>query len=149
MTGAKVGHLTMPAGAQCHMDVIEIIVNVEIVILEYKFRYAPETRGGPGIRGRNPNPDAWQTGPCRIAHDKHYGFLKHKAQANYRNEEYTLTLEQWETMWNDEDWIARGRKSDNMCMQQITPGKGWHLSNVEVVPRRKHFSDIKRRNRDV
>jgi len=117
--------------------------------MTYKFRYAPETVGGPGKRGRNPDPESWQTGPCRIAHDKHYGYLKHKAQANYRNEEYTLTLEEWQTMWSDEDWFARGRRADNMCMQQITPGEGWHLSNVEVVSRRKHFSDIKKRNRDV
>lgn len=114
--------------------------------MEYKFRYAPISKGGPGKRGRNPDPNNWSTGPDPLAHDKHYAYLKHRAQAKYRAEEYTLTLEDWIELWTDELWLQRGRTTDSMCLQMIDIEKGWHFDNVEVVTRRKHFDDIKKRN---
>ena len=114
--------------------------------MEYKFRYAPESTGGPGKRGRNPNPDNWQSGPDPIAHDKHYGYLKHKAQAKYRGEDYSLTWAEWLDMWTDELWVQRGRTADSYCLQKIDVKKGWAVDNVEIVTRLKHFSDIKKRN---
>ena len=114
--------------------------------MEYKFRYAPETKGGPGKRGRNPDPDNLQSGPYRLKHDKHYGYLKHKAQATYRGEDYTLTQAEWFVLWTDELWLQRGRSTDSLCLQKIDVEQGWHFNNLEVVTRRKHFADIKKRN---
>ena len=114
--------------------------------MEYKFRYAPETTGGPGKRGRNPNPDSWLSGPDPLCHDKHYGYLKHKAQAKYRSEDYTLTWELWAAMWSDELWLLRGRRANSYCLQKIDVEGGWHEHNIEIVTRRKHFNDIKKRN---
>ena len=115
--------------------------------MEYKFRYAPTATGGPGKRGRNPDPDNWTSGPCPLSHDKHYAYLKHRAQANFRKEDYTLTLEEWQQLWTDERWLQRGRGTDNLCLQQVDPELGWHYHNVEIVTRRKHFADMKKRNR--
>ena len=115
--------------------------------MEYKFKYAPsDGPGGPGKRGRNPDPLSWQSGPDPLAHDKHYSYLKHKAQARYRGEDYSLTLEDWMTMWTDELWLERGRGSDNYCLQQQDPEFGWHHNNVEIVTRKEHFAQIKKRN---
>ena len=132
------------------MDVIETMVRrLKAHTMTYKLRYAPESTGGPGKRGRNPDPEAWQSGPCPIQHDKHYGYLKHKAQANYRGEAYSLSQEEWFELWTNELWLQRGRSADSLCLQQQNPKLGWHLNNVEIVPRRKHFNDIKKRNSDV
>ena len=117
--------------------------------MEYKLRYAPESTGGPGQRGRNPDPDNWQTGPCPIEHDKHYGYLKHKAQAKYRGELYSLTMDEWMSMWTNDLWLQRGRTTDSYCLQKIDAEQGWSVDNVEIVTRRKHFNDLKNRNRDV
>jgi len=152
MIGARAGHQTMQDGAQCPLDAKEtthMAINSKANTMNYKLRYAPESTGGPGKRGRNPNPESWASGPCPLAHDKHYGYLKHKAQARYRGEDYSLTLEDWMTMWTDELWLQRGRTSDSYCLQQIDAEQGWSVDNVEIVPRRKHFSDIKKRNRDA
>ena len=111
-----------------------------------KFRYAPEIVGGPGKRGRNPDPNNWLSGPDPLDHDKHYAYLKHKAQAKYRGEDYTLTLSEWMTLWQSDLWLQRGRQTTSLCLQKIDVEKGWHLDNVEVVSRRKHFDDIKKRN---
>lgn len=117
--------------------------------MEYKFRYAPETKGGPGKRGRNPDPDNWLSGPDPLAHDKHYGYLKHKAQAKYRGELYSLTWTEWLELWTDELWLQRGRGADNYCLQKIVGEQGWSVDNVEIVTRRKHFADAKRKNADA
>lgn len=103
-------------------------------------------KGGRGS-GRYVDPDNWCTGPDPIRHDKYYGYLKHKAQAKHRKEEYSLTWEDWESIWPDEYWVLRGRGVGNLCLQQITLGDGWHMNNIEVVTRGKHFADIKERNR--
>lgn len=114
--------------------------------MEYKYKYARESTGGPGKRGRNPNPNRWATGPDRLTHDKHYGWLKHKAQANYRGEEYSLTWEEWESLWTNELWLQRGRTAESLCLQQIDNECGWHATNVEIVTRIEHFAQIKKRN---
>lgn len=117
-----------------------------------KYKYAVSTQNGrPRSKGpgRYVNPNDWKTGPDPIRHDKYYGYLKHNAQARFRKEEYSLTWEQWEELWTDERWAERGRGVDNLCMQQINVGDGWHIDNVEIVTRRQHFDDIKKRNKNV
>lgn len=117
--------------------------------MEYKFRYAPTATGGPGKRGRNPDPNNWQTGPDPIQHDKHYAYLKHKAQAKYRGEDYSLTQAEWFELWTDELWLQRGRGTHNLCLQQREALLGWHWDTVEIVTRQEHFAQLKKRNRDA
>jgi len=103
----------------------------------YKTKYARTAKklNRDGTQGRHQNPDLWITGPDPIRRDKYYAWLKHRAQANFRNEPYTITWEDWERLWSDELFLNRGRKMDNVCMFQITHGEGWHLHNVAVEVR--------------
>lgn len=103
-------------------------------------KYAHQGTTQPGERGRPVDPTTWITGPCPIRRDKHYSWRKHLAQAKFRNESYSLTWEDWESIWDDDTWSLRGRAADCVCLAQKTPGDGWHLDNVEVITRRQHLS---------
>lgn len=111
-----------------------------------KFRYAVHSNGkqkGSGTPGRNVDPDTWCTGPDPVRHDKYYAYLKHQSQANYRKEEYSLTWEDWESLWTDELWFQRGRGSDCVSICRLDYSHGWHLWNVEILSRLEH---LKRQN---
>lgn len=118
-----------------------------------KFKYAKYSETGRqapnGRPGRHVDPSCWCTGPDPLRHDKYYAWLKHRAQAKYRKEDYSLSWDEWELLWTDERWLERGRTIDSLCLQQIELGEGWHFNNVEIVTRRKHFNDIKQRNGNV
>ena len=112
-------------------------------------KYLPPVKGkqkGDPYPGRHVDPDSWITGPDPFRHEIYYAWLKHKSQATFRKEDHTLSFEEWESLWTPELWEQRGRRVDDLCLQQILPGEGWHIHNVEIVTRRKHFADIKRRN---
>ena len=94
-------------------------------------------RGGrrPGVQ----LPHIWKTGPDIKRREKYYAWLKHKAQASYRNEDYSLTFEEWERLWTDDLFKQRGRKIDDLCLMKINIDEGWHYNNVIVVARRVHL----------
>lgn len=101
-------------------------------------RYVPASkRKSPGCeRGRKENPSVWVTGPDPIRRDKYYAWLKHKAQAKFRGEPHTLTWEEFEDLWMDnDDWFRRGRQSDSLCMSMKNWKLGWTVDNIEVIER--------------
>ena len=101
----------------------------------YKYARNLTTKSyGPGRRS---DPSKWITGDDPLTRDKYYAWLKHRAQAKHRKEDYSLTWEDWQTLWSDQDFLNRGRGMDNMCLFQITPGEGWHLNNTTVEIREK------------
>lgn len=114
------------------------------------FKYAVNSNGrliGTGIGpGRRVNPNDWSTGTDPVRHEKYYAYLKHRCQAKFRKEQHSLTWEQWEQLWPDHLWAQRGRSIDSLCLQQIEPGAGWHEHTVEIVTKKQHFKDIKKRN---
>lgn len=103
-----------------------------------RLKYIPivkKTCPGPG-GGRYQDPNIWVTGTDPIRRDKYYAWMKHRAQAKYRNEYYDLTFEQFEQLWIDNDtWFNRGRKGTNLCMSLIDYNLGWTSGNVEVITR--------------
>lgn len=108
--------------------------------MKYDFKYAkypkkPLTSG----RGKRPNPDGWSTGPDPVRHDKYYAYLKHRAQANFRSEPYSLTWEEWENFWPDDLWSQRGRNGDSLVLRMIDPTQGWQVSNLEIMKRKEHL----------
>lgn len=117
-----------------------------------KFKYAVHSNNGKqpgsGGPGRCVDPTKWNTGPDPIRRDKYYGYLKHRAQARYRKEEYSLTWEQWENIWTDDAWLQRGRGVDNLCLQQQLVGDGWHVHNVEIVTRKQHLQSKRKSELD-
>ena len=71
-------------------------------------------------------------------HDCHMAYLKHKAQANYRKEQYALTEQEWMSLWNEEMWNLRGRGKGNVRLTRINAQLPWCLSNVEFVVRKRN-----------
>jgi hypothetical protein len=111
--------------------------------MEYKIKYLPKCKQDPFNppvtgSGKHPNPENWE-GDAPIRRDRHYAYLKHRAQAKFRNEVHTLTLEQWEEIWPLDKWVQRGRTVDSLCVVQLIPGKGWTADNAVVVPRTQHL----------
>lgn len=100
--------------------------------------YIPKKK--PGARRRNIDPNTWITGPDLNRRNKYYAYLKHKAQARYRGESYSLSFQEWETLWQDDVWEQRGKTADSLCLAQIDCKQGWHVNNLEIIPRKQQVS---------
>ena len=116
-----------------------------------KYKYAVFTatgkRKGTNRPGRCVDPDSWCTGPDPVRHDKYYAYLKHRAQARYRKEAYSLTWDDWEQLWPDDLWSQRGRSAHNLCLHQRDLDAGWHRNNVEVTTRKQQLQ--RKRTREI
>jgi len=89
-------------------------------------------------RNRPTMPHKWITGPDPLRREKYYAWMKHKAQAKYRKEEYHLTFDEWETLWTDELFEQRGRQRFSLCLSRLSESS-WCVENVEVMTRDKHL----------
>jgi len=96
----------------------------------------PPKPKGPGRSG--PRPHVWLTGPDQFKHDMYHPWQMAKAQANFREEGWTITFDEYYNIWKDH-WHQRGRLGDDLCMTRITASQAWTLSNVEIVTRREHL----------
>jgi hypothetical protein len=67
-------------------------------------------------------------------------YLKQKAQANFRNEVWAISFEDWVSAWGDK-WAQRGMQRDNYCMSRHDRSQGWHFDNVKVCTRQEFFDD--------
>jgi hypothetical protein len=108
--------------------------------MSYKVKYVPSLKrpvghGGPGSPA---NPAYW-TEDAMIERDKYYGLLKHKAQAKFRNEEHSLTWEEWQQLWPTDLWLKRGRGVDDLCISIVNLEHGWHSWNVTICTRGEHL----------
>jgi hypothetical protein len=79
-----------------------------------------------------------------VLHDLYYGFLKHRAQARFRQEPHSLSWRQWQILWPDSMWKKRGRGPRSLRLAQKNPKLGWSLKNCEVVEHGTHMSKITR-----
>jgi hypothetical protein len=70
-----------------------------------------------------------------IEHAKHWGFLRQRAQANFREEGWDMTIEEYFEMWRDDLWAQRGRAVDQYCMVRVDVEKSWSLDNCIIVQR--------------
>lgn len=100
---------------------------------------------GPGRYG--PRPHVWVCGPDEYKHSMYMPWMRAKAQANFRNEGWDLTFEQFYELWKN-DWSNRGRQPDNMCMTRDDYAGAWCLDNVRVVTRREHLQKQQGARRD-
>lgn len=81
--------------------------------------------------------------PDDLRHDQHWAWLRKKAQATFRGEEWTLTIEEWFDIWDKSDqWDNRGRHPHASAMFMKDPEKGWHAWNVEIVDRTVRLSQM-------
>lgn len=81
--------------------------------------------------------------------NKYYAWLKHRTQARYRGEDYGLSWEDWESLWSDDLWAQRGRKSGNLCLMMHDKNEGWCLNNVSVVTRGEQLKRQRGKKKNV
>ena len=91
-----------------------------------------------------PRPHLWVHPHDKYHNDKHRTYSKAKAQADYRNEEWSLTAAEWDIIWPDHLWDRRGRDPESLCMSRKDYEKGWSLDNVRLLTRRAHLVYLKR-----
>jgi hypothetical protein len=94
----------------------------------------------PGVKlGRKPA-TSWVTGPDPRRHKQYYAWMKHKAQAKYRQEPHELSFVEWEEIWNtDYHWENRGRALENVCLTRIDIEKPWSRDNCEIISRQEQL----------
>jgi hypothetical protein len=94
----------------------------------------------PNLQGkRGPYPHKWKSGPDPIKHAQFIAWHRQRSQAIYRGEEYTLTYEEFMTLWADK-WQQRGRKIDDYCLSRRNPALPWDINNTILITRREHLT---------
>lgn len=82
-----------------------------------------------------------------IDSNKRVAWLRMKAQAKYRNELFTLSWEDFKTLWTDDNWIRRGVGSEDLALTRKDDTQAWTISNVKIVERKQHLAYHARKNR--
>lgn len=95
------------------------------------------TKGVPRPQMRGPRPHVWKAGPNPIAHEQYECWLKQKAQAQFRGEEWLFDFESWRQIWAPQ-WHRRGRGSDDLCMTRRDHRGAWCTDNVVLISRADH-----------
>jgi hypothetical protein len=75
------------------------------------------------------------TYPTPIQQAKHLNYLKTRAQAKLRGEAFDLTIEEYMTLWRDDLWVQRGRKSHSLSMTRLDPNGAWTRNNIVIINR--------------
>jgi hypothetical protein len=85
-------------------------------------------------------PYQWLSGPELHRHDLYNQWLKARAQARFRGEPWDLTSEEYIELWCEEDrYLNKGRRPDQLCLRRRDLDLGWTLDNVEIISRRQHY----------
>jgi hypothetical protein len=71
--------------------------------------------------------------------ERYYAWAKHRSQAHYRQESYSLSSEDWNELWTEERWQQRGRHTDSVVMARIDRLLPWSKDNVEFITRREQL----------
>jgi hypothetical protein len=85
-------------------------------------------------RKKGQNSNLWKY-PDELDHLRHIAFLKARAQANYRQEPWTLTIGDFFEIWRREIWCLRGKKPTELCMIRVDRAGPWSIDNCVVVTR--------------
>jgi hypothetical protein len=82
----------------------------------------------------------WKVGPDPETHDQYVAWLKARAQARFRSEEWLLSFDQYQHAWQGH-WHRRGRGGEDLCMTRQDRTQPWQVDNVELITRREntHF----------
>jgi len=85
---------------------------------------------------------------CRLyadfdRHDQHWAYMRKRAQAKYRGESWTLTIDEWFALWDTSgQWHNRGRHPHASAVFMRDPERGWHVWNVEVCDRTLRLREL-------
>lgn len=95
---------------------------------------------GPRPHCRGPRPQTWMSGPDPMRHDQYTAWMRARAQANFREEGWQMTFEEFETLWNENgNWHQRGRGADDLLMTRRDPSKPWSRDNCYIELRKLHL----------
>jgi hypothetical protein len=91
----------------------------------------------PHMRG--PRPHRWVTGPDPVEHKKYRVWIQQKNQAQWREEGWTISFEQWKQIWDQSgQWDNRGRERSCYCMTRRDSTLPWSVDNVHIITREQH-----------
>ena len=97
--------------------------------------------------GRGPRPHVWKSGPDEYRHSIYHGYLKRKAQANFRKEGWAMTFDEFYDLWKD-DWNNKGRLSINVCMSRHDEELPWTRENAYIRSRYDQLVEQAQRRRE-
>lgn len=80
-----------------------------------------------------------------VPHQQYIAWQRAKAQAAFRDEAWTLTFEQFQTVWCGQ-WERRGRLRDDYCMTREDSQGAWSIDNVKCIPRLEYLRKQAYRN---
>ena len=91
----------------------------------------------PRLKARKPRPHIWVTGPDPELHKKFLVWIQQRNQAQWREEGWDFSLEDWIEMWGP--WYAlRGRDRGSYCMTRKDVELPWTKDNCQVITRQEH-----------
>lgn len=85
-------------------------------------------------------PHQWKVGPDPQRQDMYYAWMRRKAQAKFRQEEWELEWEDFYELWKDQ-WHLKGRLPDDICMTRDDHEKSWSKQNTILITRRQHLQN--------
>lgn len=88
-------------------------------------------------------PKNWKHATTMEEQERYYAYLKHRSQARYRGEEYSLTEQDWCELWPMDLFERRGRRLESLCLMMIDPELGWRRENVKVTTRKENLKQHK------
>jgi len=85
-------------------------------------------------------PWSWKSGPDEVDHRLYVDCQRARAQAKFRNEEWTITEEEYIGLWRQGDqYLYKGRTPSDLCLVRVDPEGSWSLDNVQIITRLDHF----------
>ena len=85
-------------------------------------------------RQSGPRPQTWKHGPSEALKDLNMAFLRARAQAKYRGEEWSLTFDEFRDRWAGR-YPETGILSDCIVMVRSDPTGAWSFANTELMRR--------------
>jgi hypothetical protein len=96
-------------------------------------------------------PQLWKTGPDPMIHRKYLPFLRARAQANFRLEDWLMSFDEYQQLWTHERWELRGKGTNDLCMTRVDHDGPWSIDNCHIVTRKQQLGEVHDRtsyNRD-
>lgn len=101
---------------------------------------APKTETNPKGGGRVKGRDYSHLSKYPGSQAKHrLSYSRMKAQAKYRNEEFILTWEEYQNLWEGK-WHLRTSEKGGLCLTRKDWKAPWSIDNITMVDRETHWA---------
>ena len=85
-------------------------------------------------RKNGPRPHTWKYGPDPSRKRLHLAFMRGKAQANFRQEQWDFDFYDFEKRWGGRHHET-GIGATDIVMVRIDPADSWNINNTKLMPR--------------